>query len=74
MTARLLAATGMLQRQGQVIHVIAERLVDLTPELRRLRAAALDPKPFDGAMSRADALRRATRQVHDVLPEGRNFR
>ena len=31
MTARLLAATGTLQREGRVIHVIAERLTDLTP-------------------------------------------
>ena len=35
MTARLLAATGTLQREGRVIHVIAERLTDLTPSLRR---------------------------------------
>ena len=44
MTARLLAATGTLQREGRVIHVIAERLTDLTPSLRRLRDHAIDPK------------------------------
>ncbi len=44
MTARLLAATGTLQREGRVIHVIAERLTDLTPSLRRLRDHAVDPK------------------------------
>jgi error-prone DNA polymerase len=74
LTARLLAATGTLQREGRVIHVIAERLVDLTAELRRLRDAALDPKLLDGAMSRADEFRRETRDVRDAMPEGRNFR
>ena len=71
MTARLLAATGTLQREGRVIHVIAERLTDLTPSLRRLRDHALDPKMLDGAMSRADEFRREPR---DAMPEGRNFR
>jgi error-prone DNA polymerase len=71
MTARLLAATGTLQREGRVIHVIAERLTDLTPSLRRLRDHALDPKLLDGAMSRADEFRREPR---DAIPEGRNFR
>ena len=44
MTARLLAATGTLQREGRVIHVIAERLTDLTSSLRRLRDHAIDPE------------------------------
>ena len=63
MTARLLAATGTLQREGRVIHVIAERLTDLTPSLRRLRDHALDPKALDGAMSRADEFKREPREL-----------
>ncbi|MFL5045828.1 MAG: error-prone DNA polymerase, partial [Xanthobacteraceae bacterium] len=74
MTARLLAATGTLQREGRVIHVIAERLTDLTPSLRRLRDHAIDPKLLDGAMSRADEFRREPRELKDAMPEGRNFR
>ena len=35
--ASLLRCTGRLQREGLVIHVVAERLVDLSPRLRRLR-------------------------------------
>ncbi|MBV8650092.1 MAG: error-prone DNA polymerase [Alphaproteobacteria bacterium] len=35
--ASLIGCTGRLQREGLVIHVVAERLVDLTPRLRRLR-------------------------------------
>src|SRR5690606_868465 len=41
MTARFLGVTGPVQREGRVIHVIAERLVDLTGELRRLKDDAL---------------------------------
>jgi error-prone DNA polymerase len=37
MTARFLAVRGHVQRQGLVMHVVAESFLDLTPELRRLR-------------------------------------
>ncbi|MGH6988766.1 MAG: error-prone DNA polymerase [Stellaceae bacterium] len=40
MGARLMACSGKLQRQGEVIHVVAERLHDLTPLLRHLREDA----------------------------------
>ena len=74
MTARVLAATGTLQREGSVIHLIAERLADLTPALGRLRDHALDPKVLDGALSRADEFRREPRDLRAAMPEGRNFR
>ncbi len=73
LTARLLAATGQLQREGRVIHVIAERLVDLTGELRRLQAHSLDPRILDGAMSHADEIRREGRDFREAMPKGRNF-
>ena len=41
MGATLLACTGRLQREGLVIHVVAERLVDLSRRLRRLTAPEL---------------------------------
>jgi error-prone DNA polymerase len=34
--ARLIAVTGKLQNEASVIHVVAERMEDLTPLLRRL--------------------------------------
>ena len=37
MTARFLAVRGRLQREGLVVHVVAESFLDLTPELRKLR-------------------------------------
>jgi error-prone DNA polymerase len=36
MTAQFLAVRGKIQREGLVIHVVAEELIDLTHELRRL--------------------------------------
>ena len=75
MTARLLAATGTLQREGRVIHVIAERLTDL--HARRCAACATTrstPRLLDGAMSRADEFKREPRDLRDAMPEGRNFR
>jgi error-prone DNA polymerase len=37
MTSRFLAVRGRLQREGLVVHVVAETFLDLTPELRKLR-------------------------------------
>ena len=37
MTARFLAVRGRLQRAGLVIHVVAERFIDLSAELPMLR-------------------------------------
>ena len=36
MGARLIECVGTVQREGEVIHVVAERLTDLSPLLRRL--------------------------------------
>ncbi|HEX5999442.1 MAG TPA: error-prone DNA polymerase [Hyphomicrobiaceae bacterium] len=36
MGAQFLAVRGLIQRQGRVIHVVAETLIDLTGELKRL--------------------------------------
>ncbi|MGH6894786.1 MAG: error-prone DNA polymerase [Dongiaceae bacterium] len=43
LTSSLLGVDGQLQREGIVIHVIAERLVDLSPHLRDLAACDGDP-------------------------------
>ncbi len=44
MTARFLAVRGRLQRAGLVIHVVAEKFIDLSAELPMLR----DDRPRDG--------------------------
>jgi error-prone DNA polymerase len=46
MTAQFLAVRGRIQREGRVIHVVAEELVDLTTELKRLGdGTAVMPSP-----------------------------
>jgi error-prone DNA polymerase len=46
MTAQFLAVRGRIQREGLVIHVVAEELTDLTSELRRLGdGTAVMPTP-----------------------------
>ncbi len=44
--ARLLGVDGRVQREGSVIHVVAERLVDLSPLLARLDAPAAAAEPL----------------------------
>ncbi|MGF1595239.1 MAG: error-prone DNA polymerase [Kiloniellaceae bacterium] len=56
--ASLLAVKGRLQREGLVIHVVAEELADMTSRL-----AGLKPDP-----ARADEVKRPTR---DPRPDGR---
>ena len=42
MGAKLLLATGRLQRQGRVVHVLVNRLEDLSPRLEELRLKSRD--------------------------------
>jgi error-prone DNA polymerase len=53
--SRLMGVTGKIQREGEVIHVVAERLVDLSPLLPTLAgdaAATGSGKPGLGVRSR----------------------
>ena len=71
--ARMIAVEGLLQKEQGVIHVIARRLVDLTPELMDAMTAAAPP-PARAARRPATPsdLRRHPRNAR-VLPKGRNF-
>ena len=68
LTSRLLAVEGRVQRQGQVIHVVADRLIDLTDRLGLLHQA--DPVP---ARRQAPALASGAPRAQQVMPRGRNF-
>jgi error-prone DNA polymerase len=70
LAARLLAVRGRLQREGIVIHVIAEQLADRSGLLRQLAAA---PPDVAAAMARADEVRRPGHDPRDAFPEGRYF-
>ena len=80
--ARLLAVEGKIQKEGIVIHVVAETLTDMTARLAKLTRpshAILEP-----AIARADEVRRPisdarlalTRHPRDAnpLPPSRDFR
>jgi error-prone DNA polymerase len=64
--ASLLAVRGKLQREGLVIHVVAEELIDMTGRL-----AELKPGPvMESAQARADEVKRPTRDHRpDVRPD-----
>ncbi|MCP2679286.1 error-prone DNA polymerase [Maricaulaceae bacterium NA33B04] len=51
--AKLLGVTGRLQREGEVIHLVAEQLVDWTPAL-----AKLSESDFDPSLAHADEIAR----------------
>lgn len=66
--ARMVSVRGVLQKEQGVIHVIARRLSDLTPDLMAAMMARA-PMPQHPQPS---APRRHPRNV-EVLPRGRNF-
>jgi error-prone DNA polymerase len=55
LASRLMGVAGRLQREGIVIHLVADRLVDLTEHLAALREAA---EPMDPPLARADEVKR----------------
>ena len=88
LASRMLAVRGQLQAEGLVIHIIAEELVDLTPQLLEIS----NGKDLgDAVLARADegkagpagsqsrerlAVREeemARRRAYQALPSGRNF-
>jgi len=69
MGARMIAVEGHLQKAQGVTHVIARRLINLTPEL--MRTLEGDPEPSH-PMSQPANLWRHPRNTR-VLPKGRNF-
>ncbi|WP_246138678.1 OB-fold nucleic acid binding domain-containing protein [Nitrospirillum bahiense] len=74
LTAALLGVHGRLQREGEVIHVIADRLVDLGDVLRNLTTLDGDV-PLEPPLARADEVKRAEPgSLRLIYGEGRNFR
>jgi error-prone DNA polymerase len=67
---RMVAVEGKLQREGLVIHVIAERIVDLTPLLRTLGEEGHDT---DRAIARGDEVKHATGGDQRLRVRSRDF-
>jgi error-prone DNA polymerase len=64
MTSRFLLVRGRLQSASGVTHVVAERFVDLTAELRRLR---------DGELAATDVPDRRPGEIDPPLLKSRDF-
>jgi error-prone DNA polymerase len=84
--ARLLAVRGQLQREGLVVHIIAEQLTDMTHHLLDLahgqdigdRMLARGDEGRSGPQPGRDhkamlEIEKARRAAYAALPEGRNF-
>ncbi|MER8399656.1 error-prone DNA polymerase [Mesorhizobium sp. M1348] len=77
MGARLIRVTGKLQSESDVIHIVAEKVEDLTPWLSVLLEEA---RPADEPSSSADEVRPGSiaqtellGKAEKVMPKGRNF-
>jgi error-prone DNA polymerase len=66
--ARYVAVTGPVQQESGVIHVVAERLEDLTPLLSRLADTGLK----DEALARCDEVRRPVNELREERLRGRS--
>ncbi len=84
--SRMLAVRGQLQREGRVIHIIAEQMTDMTSHLLDLahgveigdRVLARGDEGKSGPYPSRDRqamleIERARRQAYAALPGGRNF-
>ena len=74
LSSRLLAARGVVEREGLVIHVMAEELIDLSPDLETLRE-----DPDLNSHDQAFACRRRTGHPRDAnpaapIPQPRSFK
>jgi error-prone DNA polymerase len=74
MGARLMVVHGVIQRDEDVIHVVARKLEDGTHMLRHLSEGLMDPPlaPGDAPGSFAPLPARHPRNV-DVIPKSRDF-
>ncbi len=85
LSSRFLGVRGVVQREGDVIHVVARTLEDLTPHLAVLSDYHAE---MDSGLANADEVRRAAedprgaqarrrddlrKRMNEILPGGRNF-
>lgn len=72
LASRLLAVRGKLQKEGLVIHIIAEDMIDLTPQLLDI-SNGRDIGEVVPPRDRSREEEKARRQAYAALPGGRNF-
>ena len=69
--ARMVTVEGIVQKESNVIHVVARRLIDTTPDLM----AAMSDQGVETREEKPDTTHNLWRHPRDVrvLPKGRNF-
>ncbi|MEQ9643026.1 MAG: error-prone DNA polymerase [Alphaproteobacteria bacterium] len=70
LASRLIAVRGRVEREGIVIHVMADEITDRSTALAILTAQENMP----AVLARADEVKRLGRDPREVLPKGRSFR
>ncbi|MER8803881.1 error-prone DNA polymerase [Mesorhizobium sp. M0998] len=73
MGARLIRVTGKLQSESDVIHIVAEKVEDLTPWLSVLLEQATPADSADEAQPGSIAQTELLGKAEKVMPKGRNF-
>ncbi len=63
MNAKLIGATGRIQREGRVIHVVIEKLKDLSCELLKLTNVSFDDSYLKDVIASADEVIHPDRQL-----------
>nr|MCX5477122.1 hypothetical protein [Endobacter medicaginis] len=53
-SAGMVACHGRVQREGEVVHVVMDRIEDLTPLLRTVRAEGAPEEDFVGSSTRQE--------------------
>lgn len=66
--AKFLGVTGLVQREGRVIHVVVEKLEDLTYRLGWLTDGTVDEAGFNGAIANADEVSRPQDDYREKPP------
>jgi len=69
----ILCVTGKIQREGLVIHLIADRLEDYSPMLSTLSTISAT-EAFSDTLAHADEVKRPGHDQRLVLPPSRDFR
>ncbi len=73
LASRLVCVTGKVQREGLVIHLIADKLEDYTAMLNELSGINAGDA-FVETLAHADEVRKPVRDIQVVMPPSRDFR
>ncbi|UXS43062.1 DNA polymerase III subunit alpha (plasmid) [Agrobacterium tumefaciens] len=74
LSASMLGVQGRIQREGEVVHLVARSLVDLTPELASVGRRDARPHGRGGSSSRSREAAGYDLGIDQITPKTRDFR